>query len=75
MGVPHLLIQFVLVQKLFVCPVAGYPAVLDDENLVGIGDGRQAVGNDDYRLALDQPGDGLLDDGLILRVDVGGSLV
>ena len=65
MGVPHLLIQFVLVQKLFVCPVAGHPAVLNDEDLVGVGDGRQAVGNDNHCFTLYQPGDSLLDGGFI----------
>ena len=54
---------------------AGNPPVCHDEDLIGIGDGRKPVGNDNDRLALYQPGYCLLNNRLVLRVDVGGRLV
>ena len=48
-------------------------AVLDDENLVGVPDRRQAVGDDG--LAPGELGDGGLDQVLVLRVDAGRGLV
>ena len=55
--------------------VLGDPAVCHDEDLVGVLDGREAVGDGDDRLAARQLGDGLLDEVLVLRVDARGGLV
>ena len=53
----------------------GNPAICNDEDLIGIGDGRKPVGNGNDRLALYQPGHCLLNNRLVLRVDVGGRLI
>ena len=42
--------------KLIMRTAAGNPPVCHDEDLIGIGDGRKPVGNDNDRLALYQPG-------------------
>ena len=68
-------VQTVLLHELGVRAVLGDPAVCHDEDLVGVLDGREAVGDDDDRLAARQLGDGLLDEVLVLRVDARGGLV
>ena len=50
-------------------------AVLDDVELVGVLDGRKAVGDDDERLALHELCHGFLDDGFVFGVGVGGCFV
>ena len=62
-------------QQLLLLPMGGNPATFHHNNVVRAGHRAQPVGNDDQRLALRQPGDSLLNDRLILRVDAGGGLV
>lgn len=68
-------VQTVLLHELGVRAVLGDPAVCHDEDLVGVLDGREAVGDGDDRLAARQLGDGLLDEVLVLRADARGGLV
>ena len=68
-------VQAVLLHELGVRAVLGDPAVCHDEDLVGVLDGREAMGDGDDRLAARQLGDGLLDEVLVLRVDARGGLV
>src|SRR5829696_10205511 len=51
------------------------PAAVDDQDPVGVDDGRQPVGDDQAGPALEGGGQGLLDVDLGLRVEVGGGLV
>ena len=53
----------------------GDAAVVHHQDLVGVLDGGQTVGDGDDGLAPRQGGDGLLDQVLVLRVDAGGGLV
>ena len=53
----------------------GDPAVRDHQDLVGVPDGVQPVGNDKQCLSLAQLADGLLDVALVVGVHAGGSLV
>lgn len=53
----------------------GDPAVRDHQDLIGIPDGVQPVGNDKQSLALAQLADGLLDVALVVGVHAGGGLV
>ena len=53
----------------------GDPAVRDHQDLIGIPDGVQPVGNDKQSLALAQFADGLLDVALVVGVHAGGGLV
>lgn len=50
-------------------------SVTDDQNLVGVLDGIQTVGNDQQGLTLYQFGDSLLNIALIVSVHAGGRLV
>ena len=50
-------------------------AILHHQNLVGVLDGGQPVGDGEDRLSLGQGGQGLLDQVLILRIHAGGGLV
>ena len=51
------------------------PALIHDQDLIGIRDGGQPVRDDDQRLSLHQSGDRLLNDGFILRISVRRSFV
>ena len=51
------------------------PAVVDDEDLVGVADRREPVRDDQGRPALEGGVEGALDRGLGLGVEVGGGLV
>src|SRR5829696_6465341 len=51
------------------------PAAVDDQDPVGVDDGRQPVGDDQAGPALEDGGQGLLDVDLGLRVEVGGGLL
>ena len=53
----------------------GDPAALDDEDLVGAADGRQAVGDDEGGAAGHRLGERLLDRGLVRRIERRGRLV
>ena len=53
----------------------GHPAVGDHQDLVGVPDGGQAVGNGDDGLAPGQLRQGVLDQMLVLGIDAGGGLV
>ena len=75
MGFPHGLIKGAGRKKLRLCAGGFDLAVIHDNDLVGVRDGRQAVGDDQQRLALHQPCQRRLDDRLVFRVGVGGSLV
>ena len=55
--------------------VVGDAAIVHHQDLVGVLDGGQTVGDGDDGLAPRQGGDGLLDQVLVLRVDAGGGLV
>ena len=55
--------------------VLGDLAVFNHENLIGLLDGRQPVGNRDDRLAARELGDGLLDEVLVFGVDARGRLI
>ena len=55
--------------------VPGDAAVLHHEDLVGVLNGGQPVGDGDDGLAPGQLGNGLLDEVLVLRVNAGGCLV
>ena len=59
------------------CGGAGFDnlTVLQDHNLVCIGDGAHAVGDDDDGLVLDQAGKRLLDKGFVLNIQRSGGLV
>ena len=50
-------------------------AVVHHNDLVGVHDGGEPVGNDDERLAPHQPGHALLNDGFVFRVGIGCGLV
>ena len=51
------------------------PAAIDDEDLIGMLDGREPVRDDDNRLPPRELGEGLLYEGLVLRVDARRRLV
>lgn len=66
------LVYAVLPHQFFVGAALGDPAVVYDQNLVGVLDGGQTVGNGDDRLATGQLGQSGLDQMLVLRVNAGG---
>ena len=57
------------------CAVLGNFSIFHNENLVGLLDGGQAVGNRDDRLAARKLRNGLLDEVLVFGVDARGCLV
>ena len=74
-GFPHGLIKRAGSKQLRLCAGGFDPALIDNNDLIGIGDGRQPVGDDQQRLAPHQPCQCRLDDRLVFRVSVGSSLI
>ena len=56
-------------------PVLGHPAVGDHQDLIGVPDGGETVGDGDNGLAPGQLRQGVLDQVLVLGVDAGSGLV
>ena len=69
------LVYAVLPHQCFVGAALGHPAVGDHQDLIGVPDGGQAVGNGDNGLAPGQLRQGVLDQMLVLGIDAGGGLV
>ena len=61
--------------KVGMTTVLNHPTVVEDEDLVGVADGTQAVGDDKRGAALHQPAEGDLKAGLGEGVDRAGRLV
>ena len=68
-------VEAVFADEFVVGAFFGDAAVLDDKDLVGVPDRRQAVGDGDDGPAPGELGDGGLDQVLVLRVDAGRGLV
>ena len=68
-------VDAILRQELLVSPVLGHPAVGDHQDLIGVPDGGETVGDGDNGLAPGQLRQGVLDQVLVLGVDAGSGLV
>ena len=68
-------VEAVAGQELVVAAGFGQAAVVEDQDAVGVADGRQAVGDDDGSAALHEFFDGRLDELLGFGVDAAGGLV
>lgn len=62
-------------QQFLLLSLSNESAIFHHNDVVCAGHRTQPVGNDDQRLALCQPGDSLLNDRFILRVDAGSGFV
>src|SRR5687768_6901960 len=72
---PHVGVEAALAQKLGVGAALGDPALVEDDDLVGIDHGRQTVGDDDGGAARGDAAQGLLDRRLGSAVERAGGLV
>mgnify|MGYP001046906063 CR=1 FL=1 len=71
----EILINTGLFHQLLMSAMLRDPSVADDQNLVGVLDGVQTVGDDQQGLTLYQLRDGLLNVALVVGVHTGGRLV